>query len=441
MSLDPAFAPILPRTAGVNTLGHLTVGGCDALDLAREFGTPLYLFDEVELREGAREWLSAFGTSYPQITMVYASKAYLGRVIAALFAEEGLSLDVASGGELAIALAASFPPERIYFHGNNKSPQELREALAAGVGHVVVDNLREAELLDEMAASIGKRQAVLLRVSPSVDPHTHRYIITGALDSKFGVPIATGQAEEAVRALASSKALELVGLHAHIGSQIFEIEPFQQTAKTLVEFAAHVKPHVSFAQLSLGGGFAVQYMRGAPAPSRAEYAEAISLTLKETCEAHDLPLPRLVVEPGRSLVARAGVALYSVGARKEIPGVRTYVAVDGGMADNIRPALYSAAYEALVANRADDEGPTERVTIAGKYCESGDVLVRDAGLLKLRAEDILAIPVAGAYSLPLASNYNASLRPAVVFVKDGRARLVRRRETYDDLLRCEIEAD
>jgi diaminopimelate decarboxylase len=437
MSLDPAFVPVLPRTTGVNAQGGLTLSGCDAVELAREFGTPLYLFDEVELREGAREWLSAFRTSYPKTTVVYASKAYLGRAVAALFAEEGLGLDVASGGELAIALAASFPPERIYLHGNNKSPQELREALEAGVGYIVVDNLREAELLDEMAAGMGKRQPVLLRVSPNIDPHTHRYITTGALDSKFGVPIATGQAEEAVRVLASSKALALVGLHAHIGSQIFEIEPFQQAAKTLVEFAAHVKPHVSFAQLSVGGGFAVQYTRGAPAPSRAEYAEAISLTFKETCEAHDLPLPRLVVEPGRSLVARAGVALYSVGARKEIPGVRTYVAVDGGMADNIRPALYGAGYDALVANRVDDEGPTERITIAGKYCESGDVLIHDADLLKLRADDVLAIPVAGAYSLPLASNYNASLRPAIVFVKDGRARLVRRRETYEDLLRCE----
>ena len=285
---------------------------------------------------------------------------------------------------------------------------------------------------------MGKRQAVLLRVSPNVDPHTHRYITTGALDSKFGVPIATGQAEEAVESIAASPALELVGLHAHIGSQIFEIEPFQQACKTLIEFAAHLRRRHELSQLSLGGGFAAQYLRGVAPPSRAEYADAILLTFKEACEAHDLRPPRLVVEPGRSLVARAGVALYSVGARKEIPGVRTYVAVDGGMADNIRPALYGAGYEALVANRLDDEGPTERVTIAGKYCESGDVLVRDVELPKLRAEDVLAIPVAGAYCLPLASNYNASLKPAVVFVKDGRARLVRRRETYDDLLRCEV---
>jgi diaminopimelate decarboxylase len=437
MPIDPAFVPILPRTTDVTAQGHLTLGGCDAVEVAREFGTPLYVFDEIELCEAAREWLYAFRPSYPETTVVYAAKAYLGRAIAALFAEEGLGLDVASGGELAIARAASFPMARVYFHGNNKSPQELREALAAGVGHVVVDNFREAVLLNEIAAAMGKRQAVLLRVSPNVDPHTHQHITTGALDSKFGVPIATGQAEEAVQSVASSPALEFVGLHAHIGSQIFEIEPFQQACKTLVEFAAHLRRRHEISQLNLGGGFAVQYLRGVPAPSREEYAAAVVLSLKEGCEAHDLPLPRLVVEPGRSLVARAGVALYSVGARKEITGVRTYVAVDGGMADNIRPALYGAGYEALAANRMNEEGPRERVTIAGKFCESGDVLVRDAELPKLWAEDVVAIPVVGAYCLPLASNYNASLKPAVVFVRDGKARLVRRRETYDDLLRCE----
>jgi diaminopimelate decarboxylase len=437
MPVDPAFVPILPRTADVTAQGHLTLGGCDAVELAREFGTPLYVFDETELREAAREWLAAFRAFYSETTVVYAAKAYLGRAIAALFAEESLGLDVASGGELAVARAASFPMTRVYFHGNNKSPQELREALAAGVGHIVVDNFREAVLLNEIAAAMGKRQPVLLRVSPNVDPHTHQHITTGALDSKFGVPIATGQAEEAVQSLASSPALEFVGLHAHIGSQILDIEPFQQACKTLVEFAAHLRRRHEMSQLNLGGGFAVQYLRSVPAPSREEYAAAVVLSLKESCEAHDLPLPRLVVEPGRSLVARAGVALYSVGARKEIPGVRTYVAVDGGMADNIRPALYGAGYEALVANRMNEEGPRERVTIAGKFCESGDVLVRDAELPKLWAEDVVAIPVAGAYCLPLASNYNASLKPAIVFVREGRARQVRRRETYDDLLRCE----
>jgi diaminopimelate decarboxylase len=438
MPLDPAFAPILPRTAGATPQGHLKLGGCDAVDLAREFGTPLYVFDEVELREGAREWLAAVRSSYPETEVVYAAKAYLGRVLASLFAEERLGLDVASGGELAIAGAAGFPMGRVYLHGNNKSPQELREALTAGVGHVVVDNFREIVLLNEIAAAMGKRQPVLLRVSPNVDPHTHRHITTGALDSKFGVAIATGQAEEAVQRIAGSPALELAGLHAHIGSQIVEIEPFQRACRTLVEFAARLRGRHAVADLSLGGGFAVQYLRNAPAPSRRDYADAIVLTLKEACEADDLPLPRLIVEPGRSLVARAGVALYSVGSRKEIPGVRTYVAVDGGMADNIRPALYGGEYEALVANRLDEQGPRERVTIAGKYCESGDILVRDAELPKLWAEDVLAIPVAGAYQLPLASNYNASLRPAVVCVAEGKARLVRRRETYDDLLRCEV---
>lgn len=440
MSLETSVIPVLPRTAGLTPDGHLALGGCDAVELAREFGTPLYVFDEKELREGCREWLSAFRSRHPQTTVVYAAKAYIGRALAILIAEEGLGLDLASGGELAMAGAAGFPMEAVYLHGNNKSTQELREALDAGVGHVVIDNFREAALLNDIALELNKQQPVLLRISPNIDPHTHRYLATGALDSKFGAAIETGQAEEVVLSLMSSPGLRPVGLHAHIGSQIFETEPFEQAVRTIVEFGARVRERHGFElqQLSAGGGFAVQYLRGSPAPSRAEYAEAIVSALKESCRAHGLPLPQLVVEPGRSVVGRAGVALYSVGARKEIPGVRTYVAVDGGMADNVRPALYGAAYEALLANRPGEGEPHERVTIAGKHCESGDILVHDADLPKLWAGDILAIPVSGAYCLPLASNYNASLRPGVVFVKDGRARLVRRRETYDDLLRCEV---
>ncbi len=439
MPLDSAFVPILPRTADATPEGHLTIGGCDAVDLAREFGTPLYVFDEVELREGCREWLGEFRSRHEETTVTYAAKAYLGHALARLIAEEGLGLDVASGGELAIACAAEFPMERVYFHGNNKSAQEIWEGLAAGVGHVVIDNFHEAVLLNDAAGDLKRKQPVLLRVSPNIDPHTHQYITTGALDSKFGIAIATGQAEEAVLSLTSSPWLELVGLHAHIGSQIFETEPHQQACRTILEFAARMKERHGFALqvLSAGGGFAIQYLRDAPAPARAVYAEAVVSAVKEGCAAHGLPSPRLTVEPGRSLVGRAGVALYSVGARKEIPGVRTYVTVDGGMADNIRPALYGADYEALVANRLEG-GASERVTIAGKYCESGDVLIRDADLPRLWAGDILAIPGAGAYCLSMASNYNGSLKPAVLFVKDGQARLVRRRETYDDLMRCDV---
>jgi diaminopimelate decarboxylase len=439
MALDPAFVPILPRTAGATPEGHLTIGGCDAVDLAREFGTPLYVFDEVELREGCREWLGEFRSRHEETTVIYAAKAYLNRALARLIAEEGLGLDVASGGELAIACAAEFPMERVYFHGNNKSAQELWEGLAAGVGHVVIDNFHEAMLLNDAAGDLKRKQPVLLRVSPNIDPHTHEYITTGALDSKFGVAIATGQAEEAVLSLTSSPWLELVGLHAHIGSQIFDLEPHAQTCRVVVDFAARMEDShgLQLRELSVGGGFAIQYVRGAAPPQKGEYAEAVTSALKAVCATHSLPLPRLTVEPGRSLVGRAGMALYSVGARKEIPGVRTYVTVDGGMADNIRPALYGAAYEALVANRLEG-GASERVTIAGKYCESGDVLIRDADLPRLWAGDILAIPGAGAYCLSMASNYNGSLKPAVLFVKEGQARLVRRRETYDDLMRCEV---
>lgn len=438
MPLDPALAPILPRTADVSAQGRLVIGGCDAVALAREFGTPLYVFDETELRENCREWLHEFRSRHPETAVVYAAKAYLGRALAQLIAEEGLGLDVASGGELAIALAAGFPAERVYFHGNNKSRREIEEAVEAGVGCVAVDNLHEAAMLNEVALAAGRRQQALLRVSPNIDPHTHRYISTGALDSKFGVAVGTGQAEAAVKELLAAPGIELIGFHVHIGSQITELEPHAEACREIVRFAAAVKARHGFEArvLSAGGGFAIQYVRDAAPPSKAEYAEAVTSAVRAACAEHGLSMPQLTVEPGRSIVGRAGVALYGVGARKEIPGVRTYVAVDGGMADNIRPALYQARYEAAVANRVN-ESAEERVTIAGKYCESGDVLIRDIDLPELRAGDIIAVPGAGAYCLPMASNYNAALRPPVVFVKDGKARLVRRRETYEDLLRCE----
>ncbi|MDI6857799.1 MAG: diaminopimelate decarboxylase [Dehalococcoidia bacterium] len=438
MPLDPALAPVFPRTAVVSPQGRLVIGGCDTVALAREFGTPLYLFDETELRENCREWLHEFRSRHPETAVVYAAKAYLGRALAQLIAEEGLGLDVASGGELAIALAAGFPAERIYFHGNNKSRREIEEAVEAGLGCVVVDNLHEAAMLNEIAVAAGRRQRALLRVSPNIDPHTHRYISTGALDSKFGVAIGTGQAEEAATELLAAPGIELLGFHVHIGSQIMELEPHAEACRELVRFAAAMKARHGFEArvLSAGGGFAIQYVRDTAPPSKAQYAEAVVSAVKEGCDEHGLPAPRLTVEPGRSIAGRAGVALYGVGARKEIPGVRTYVAVDGGMADNIRPALYQARYEAVVASRMNDAAE-ERVTVAGKYCESGDVLIRDIDLPKLWADDILAVPGAGAYCLPMASNYNAALKPPVLFVREGKARLVRRRETYEDVLRCE----
>jgi diaminopimelate decarboxylase len=437
--IDSALRNILPLTAAVDDAGHLTVGGCDTVELAREFGTPLYVFDEEDLRARCREFRREFEARYPDVLIVYAAKAYLGRALASLVAEEGLGLDVASGGELACARAVDFPLDRVYFHGNNKSAQEIREALTAGVGRVAVDNFHELLLLADAAASLGCRQAVLLRVTPGVDPHTHAYVSTGAVDSKFGLPLVGGRAEEAVVQALASPGLEVIGLHYHLGSQITETEPYRKAAEVALEFAARMKERhgLELREYGVGGGIAVPYTRDAATPAVAEYAQTVVGALQEGCHRHRLPLPRLTVEPGRAIVARAAVALYTVGATKEVPGVRTYVAVDGGMADNIRPALYGSRYEALVANRMGDP-PQEKVTVVGRYCESGDVLVSEAQVPRLWAGDLLALPVSGAYGLAMASNYNWALRPAVVIVKDGHARLIRRRETYDDLLACDV---
>ena len=438
-TLDPALAPVLPRTAELTPEGHLALGGCDAVDLAREFGTPLYVYDEEELRKTCQAYREAFASRYERSAVAYAAKSYLGRWLAALVAEEGLGLDVVSGGELAVACSAGFPLERVLFHGSNKSAQELREAVDAGIGRIVIDNFHELGLLDDVAGGLGKRQPVLLRLSPNVDPHTHVKTTTGVLDTKFGFAIEGGQAEEAVvQALARSN-LELLGLHCHLGSPIFELDPYRQANDVMIAFAARMgeRHGLELREYSPGGGFAVQLLRGEPAPTPDDYAEAVVDSLRAALAREGLGEPSLTVEPGRAIVARAGVALYTVGARKELAGVRTYVSVDGGMADNIRPALYEARYEALVANRAA-EPPAERVTIAGRYCESGDVLIKDIELPKLWAGDVLALPAAGAYCLSMASNYNQSPRPAVVLVREGRARLVRRRETYEDLMRADV---
>jgi diaminopimelate decarboxylase len=430
---------ILPETASLTATGHLAIGGCDSVELLREFGSPLYVFDERTLREKCREYLTEFSSRYHNVSVLYASKAYINLAIAEIVRQEGLGLDVVSGGELAVALKAGFPAERIYFHGNNKSPEELRDALLTGVGRVVLDNFYELDLLDNVAAEAGVRQPVLLRVSPNVDPHTHAHTTTGILDSKFGFPIETGQAEEAVRRGQNATHLDLRGMHAHLGSPIFELEPYEDAIELLVNFAGvmHTRHGFELSEFSPGGGFAVQYVLEQPAPPAAAYAEVIVDSLRRACSVNSLPMPHLTIEPGRSTICRAGVALYTAGASKDIPGVRRYVAVDGGMADNIRPAIYGSKYEALLANRPRDPAD-ETVTIAGKFCESGDILVRDAHLPHVEAGDIIAIPASGAYCLAMSSNYNHAPRPAVVLVANGRAWLIRRRETYDDLMRLDV---
>jgi len=407
------------------------------VELAAEFGTPLYFFDELSLRGKCAEFKREFGQRYADTAVFYSAKAFINKALARLFNEEGLGLDVVSAGEMSIVRSAGFPMDRVYFPGNNKSAEELRMALEWGVGRIVVDNLYELNLLGEIARERGDKPDILLRLSPGVDPHTHRYIVTGNLDSKFGVPMV--HAEKALTTALAMPQFNLQGLHFHIGSQIAEFEPYQQAIDIILGFAAEMKQKHGFemAELDIGGGFAIQYTLDSPAPPIAAYAEAIIPGIINGCQRLGLAPPRLVVELGRSMVGQAGVALYTVGVVKDIPGVRCYVSVDGGMADNIRPALYGARLEAVIANRMKDK-VAGKFTIAGKFCESGDILIRDIELPEPVAGDIIAVPGCGAYSLPEASNYNASLKSAVVMVKEGKARLIRRRETFDDLTRHDL---
>lgn len=436
MSALERMSGILPDTAEVNEKGHLTIGGCDGAKLAAKFGTPLYIFDEVTLRGTCAEFRKEFGQRYADTLVIYAAKAFINRALARIFKEEGLGLDVVSGGELSIARSADFPMDKVFFHGNNKLREEIELAIDWGIGRIVVDNLHELSLVNQVAKKARITQDILLRLTPGIDAHTHEYITTGVIDSKFGLPIATGQAEEAVVKALSASNLRLTGLHVHLGSLISSIEPYKKAIEIVFRFAAEMREKHGFTlrEFSPGGGFAVQYTRDAPAPDTAYFAQAISATIKSRSKAFGLKPPRLIVEPGRAIVGRAGVAIYRVGAIKDIPGVRKYAAVDGGMADNIRPALYGSRYEAIIANKANKRA-LEKVSIVGKFCESGDVLVKDADIPRVIPGDIVAIPVSGAYCLSMASNYNASLKPAIILVKDSKARLIRRHESYDDLIR------
>jgi len=428
---------LFPLTAEVSSKGHLLIGGCDSVELAAEFGTPLYVFDEQTLRSKCNEFKEEFGQRYADTTVIYACKAFINRALALILQEEGLGLDVVSAGELNIAQSVDFPLERVYFHGNNKSTEEVRLALKWHIGRVVIDNFHELKMVGEMAKEQGYLPDILLRLTPGVEPHTHKYIATGVVDSKFGFPLASG--EEAVATAMSTPNLHLVGLHFHIGSLLFEIEPYQKSIEIILNFANEMKRKHGFElkELDIGGGFAVQYVLDSPAPSIAVYAEAIASKIVSKCQELGLALPRLIVEPGRSIVAQAGVALYQAGVVKDIPDVRCYVSVNGGMADNIRPALYGSKQEAVVANKMLEK-EVGKVTIAGKFCESGDILIRDITLPSVSVADIVAIPDCGAYCLSQASNYNASLKPAIVMVREGKARLIRRRETFDDLTRCDL---
>jgi diaminopimelate decarboxylase len=422
---DPiAASPVYPAGSRVNERGHLEVAGCDVVELADQFGTPAYIYAENEMRRRAQDYVRAFEQRTDTFEVIYASKAFPATAAYRLMREEGLSVDVASGGELHVALAAGFDPERIHLHGNNKTEAELRHAFDAGVGHLILDSFDEIELADRV---LDRPQKVLIRVTPGIKPSTHDYVQTGQLDSKFGFGLADRLAERAVERVRASDHLELVGLHAHIGSQIFELEPYVKAIEVIADFcgAVNLEPEL----LNVGGGLGIAYLDTDEPPSIDDYVDVKVRGVQQVFD----PVPRILVEPGRSLVGNAGVTAYRVGTVKEIPGVRTYVAVDGGMSDNLRPMLYGAHYEAVIADRAG-ETPDTLATIAGMHCESGDVLVRDTELAAPRVGDVLVTPATGAYGYAMANNYNGVPRPPVIFCRDGQARMVVRRETWDDLL-------
>ncbi|MEI6185736.1 MAG: diaminopimelate decarboxylase [Dehalococcoidia bacterium] len=430
---------LFPITADVNRHDHLVLGGCDCAALLRKYGSPLYVFDEATIRSQCQEYMHEFKSRYRDTTAAYASKAFINKAVAQIIKEEGMGLDTVSGGEINVARAVGFDPVKVFFHGNNKSEAELNMALDWGLGRIVVDNLHELELLNRLAAGRKIKANILLRLNPGVDPHTHKHTTTGILDSKFGFPIGTGQAEEAVKKALLLKNIVLHGLHFHLGSPISETGPYKQGLEVVLKFAAAMKAKHSFTmkELSPGGGFAVRYISSAEIPPVSSYADSIVSNLIALTSKLGLPKPRLIIEPGRSIIARSGVAIYTVGSIKDIPSVRTYVCVDGGMGDNIRPALYEAKYEALLANKVNARN-TRKITIAGRYCESGDILIRDIAMPEVTAGDLVAIPVCGAYCVPMSSNYNMVPHPAIVMVSAGRSRIIRRRQKYSDLMKYDI---
>ena len=430
---------VFPISTEVNSQNHLVIGGCDTTVLAKTFGTPLYIFDEITVRHLSKDFIREFRDLHPNTTVAYGSKAFTNKTIARILLEEGLGLDVVSGGELSVAVHVGFPLQDVYFHGNNKSQVELEYALQHGIGRVVVDNFYELELLNNVAATLDKVQDILIRVSPNVDPHTHSHTTTGTLDSKFGFPIETGQAEEAIRIALEKSNINPIGIHAHLGSPIFETDPYSTAIEILLNFTRDLTKYgFQLKEFSPGGGFAIAYTRDQKPPSIRQYAQSIVTALIDNCTKFNLPIPKLIVEPGRSIIGPAGVAIYTVGAIKNIPNIRKYVSVDGGMGDNIRPALYDSKYEAVVANRVNDD-PEEIVTIAGKFCESGDILVKDVALPTLQHGDLIGIPSSGAYCPSMASTYNLNPRPAIVLTNEGNTRLIRRRDTFEDMTRTDLD--
>lgn len=421
-------------TYRVNAAGNMEVGGCDLVELARRHGTPLYVYDEATIRQRASEFVGAMNGCGQ---VLYSAKAFASPQFLRIVAEEGLGLDVVSAGELHVALKSDFPRDRIHFLGNNKSVEDLTAAYAAGAT-IVIDGDHDFDLLRDVIPQ-GRRAPVMLRISPGVKPDTLAHISTGQLDSKFGFSIESGAARRAVEAALAHPRLELIGLHSHIGSQIFALGAYEKAMQIMLDLLVRLRDELGFQprKLGAGGGLGIAYTRDDDPPTPRHFVETVLHSLIAGCAARALDVPQLVVEPGRSIAGPAGMALYTVGSIKDIPGVRRYVAVDGGMGDNIRPKLYGARYEAYLASAPERE-PDGKVTIAGKYCESTDVLITDIEMPLLRTGDVIALPAAGAYCLAMASNYNGMPRPEVLMLREGEARIIRRRETLDDLLAAEV---
>lgn len=433
-ALDPK---VWSRTVARNAEGVATVGGIDVRQLAAEFGTPAYVLDEEDFRGRARAWRDAFGT---EADVYYAGKAFLSKAVVRWLHEEDLNLDVCSVGELAVALAAGMPPARIALHGNNKSVDELEHAVKTGVGRIVVDSYEEIERLAAIAARQGVRQPVLIRITVGVEAHTHEFIATAHEDQKFGLSLTGGAAAEAVRRVLGHDSLELRGIHSHIGSQIFDMAGFEVAARRVVGLLAGIRDEhgVELPEIDLGGGLGIAYTSEDTPREPAEIAAALAEIVRRECAAANLDAPRLSVEPGRAIVGPTAFTLYEVGTVKPLEGLRTYVSVDGGMSDNIRTALYDAEYSVALVSRTSDAEPM-LVRVVGKHCESGDIVVRDAFLpADLAPGDLIAVPATGAYCRSMASNYNHALKPPVLAVRDGAARVIVRRETEEDLLRLDI---
>ncbi len=428
------------KNLSVNEKGHLTAGGVDTVELAAQYGTPLYVMDEDLIREHCRSFKESMDRYYGGEGLVcYASKAFCCKAMCKIMLDEGMGLDVVSEGELYTAMSTGFPAERICFHGNNKTDHELEYALECGVGRIIADNIYELDRLDRLAEKAGKTANIMYRIKPGIDAHTHNFIMTGQIDSKFGFALETGEAFEAVKRAIGCKNIKLVGLHCHIGSQIFDIDPFVKAAEVMLDFIAKIKNELDFEvkELNLGGGFGIKYTDEDSPVAYDKYMATVSEKVKAVCAQKNIKLPFILIEPGRSVAAPAGITLYTVGGRKEIPDIRTYVSVDGGMCDNPRYALYQSKYDIVAANKAG-QPKDDFVTIAGKCCETGDLIGEGMAVQHLEPGDILAVMATGAYNYSMSSNYNRIPKPAVVMLRNGERRVVVKRETLDDVVRNDL---